>query len=317
MNPDSERLSESRARQVAATVMGWDGGGLRLRPLGRERGVFSMVWRVRDGDGGSVVVKMPRADANGEAARQSGAYDRERLAYAELLGPGIPAPVCHGIVGLTDGPAFVLEDLSSERQADQVTGLSGAEVDDVTDALVTCHQRVDSARAQAIGVRVAAPHSFPLERLERGVGFVEARFRPVFERVLADLPRSLSRFSAFSSPVCCHGDPRADNLVFTGRGVVLFDWQQMAIQIGEADLAWLLATSTTPEVRRAVEDGVIARYASQVGRSLDEALARYRAGLLVPGLAVLMLVQRQAAGRMADIARRSVERISAALVDNA
>ncbi len=317
MNPDSECLSESRARQVAATVMGWDGSGLRLWPVGRERGVFSVVWRVRDGDEGSVVVKMPRSDANGEAARRSGAYDRERLAYGELLGPGIPAPACHGIVSLTDGPAFVLEDLSSERQADQVVGLSGAEVGAVTDALVTCHQRVDFARAQALGMRVAAPHSFPQERLERGASIVGAPFRPVFERVLADLPHSLSQFSAFAGPVCCHGDPRADNLVFTRRGVVLFDWQQMAIQIGEADLAWLLATSTTPEVRRTVEQDVVGRYATRMGRSLDEAMARYRAGLLVPGLAVLLLVQREAAGRMADIARRSVERIAAALADHA
>lgn len=305
-----------QARAVAAEVTGWPAEGLRVERLGEDRGVFSHVCRVA-GPRGAFVVKLPRSDANGEAARRSGAYERERIAYDSLLGSEVPAPVCAGIVDLPAGPAFVLEDLSDHRQADQVEGLAEPDVQAVVDALVRSHRCLDGDRARSRGVRVAAPGTFSPDRLRLGTAALDPELGPVFGDLLAQRPRLLARFTTFADPVCCHGDPRADNVVFGGDGgAILLDWQQIAVQIGEADLAWLLATSTRPEVRRSIEVDAVRRYAAGVGRPFDQAWERYRSGLLVPGLAVLLLVQRQATGRMADIVVRSVERISSALIDH-
>lgn len=308
--------TSEQARTVAAEVTGWCEAGLRVDPLGEGRGVFSHVWRVA-GTQGAVVVKLPRADANGEAARRSGAYARERVAYAGLIGPGVPAPACLGIVDLDAGPAFVLQDLSDRRHVDQVTGLDGRDVYAVVDALIGSHRYLDGDRAISLGVRHLAPRTFDPGRLALGVAELEPELRGIFGQLLARRTRLLDRFADFDDPVCCHGDPRADNVVFDDDGTaILFDWQQIAVQIGEADLAWLLATSTRPEVRRSIEADAVGRYADAVGRPPGHAWERYRAGLLVPGLAVLLLVQRRTAGRMVDIVARSVERISAALTDH-
>jgi hypothetical protein len=133
----------------------------------------------------------------------------------------------------------------------------------------------------------------------------------------------------------CHGDPRADNLVFRESGsrekgnretagrqatdrpaaghqptdqVVLFDWQQMAIQFGEADVAWLAATSLDVEVRRRTERDLVEGY----GGSFD----RYRLGLALPGLTVLLLAQREATTeRTGRFIATSLQRIGAAIAD--
>ena len=67
---------------------------------------------------------------------------------------------------------------------------------------------------------------------------------------------------------------------------MLFDWQQIAVQFGEADLAWLMATSLDPEVRRAGHEDLVGAY----GADID----RLRLGFVLPGLAALMLAQRTA-----------------------
>ena len=115
----------------------------------------------------------------------------------------------------------------------------------------------------------------------------------------------------------CHGDPRADNVVFAEDDrAVLFDWQQMAVQFGEADLAWLLSTSTTPETRRDVEADVIASYALARGQNAATTWERYRLGMVLPGLAVLFLAQRETADeRTEQLIATSLERIGIAVDD--
>jgi len=90
---------------------------------------------------------------------------------------------------------------------------------------------------------------------------------------------------------------------------VVFDWQQIAVQLGESDLAWLAATSLTVPIRRGAEGDLVAA----AGGSFD----RYRLGLALPGLAVLLLAQRELpAPRARRFVAVSLERIAAALADN-
>ena len=315
-----------------------------LRDVNRGRGAFSEVLRAelswvgtgRDGTGRggpegrsgadepvrprSVVAKLPLAGPNGEAAVASGAYRREALAYRMLLADSpIDRPRAHLVVEARGTCTLLLEDLSAHRFADQLDGLGRDDALAVAGALARFHRWWSgSDRLAELPVRRNAIAGLDPQALRAGLRSLERRWAGDLDdgdrRVLADLvevrPALIERFDAIP-PTLCHGDPRADNLVFRpgDGGPVLFDWQQMAVQFGEADLAWLAATSLTPAIRRAVERDLVA----EAGGRHD----RYRLGLALPGLAVLLLAQRElVTDRGRRLVARSLQRIVGALRDN-
>ncbi len=305
----SDREDLARALAVDVASMPAD---VHAELISAGRGVFSYVYRVSSPDR-SVAVKLPRSGPNGDAARASGAYDRERVAYRRLLNPELPVPLCHGVIDLQSGPAFVLEDLSECESVDQLDGLGPMQAMAIVDAIIQCHTNLSVRLARELGVRSITPMGFDPQSLLDGLELVaEAE---LFQRLLAGRQQRIDRFGSLQDPVVCHGDPRADNLVI-GPEVKLFDWQQIAIQAGEADLAWLTATSMTPRVRRSCEIDLVERYAVRMNRSFDETWDRYRAAMIVPGLAVLLLAQRRTEGRLQQLVDVSVQRISSALADH-
>jgi len=290
------------------------------------RGVFSHVLRVEltwpgaDVGPSSVVVKFPARNRNGEAARRSGACLREAMAYRQLLlAAPIQAPRAY-LVDLDDdnGACFVFEDLSHHRAVDQLDGLGVDDAIAVVEELRTLHQhgrhRDDLAR---FDLRRDTPSVFTSETLAAGLSTLEFRWadwvddrqRLGFQRLVANREALGEAFRQASGATLCHGDPRADNLVFDAAGQpILFDWQQISRQIGEADLAWLAATSLTVETRRNAEQQLVSAY----GTSFDQ----YRLGYLLPGLAVLALAQRQADDeRSRRFITTSLQRIGSALDD--
>jgi hypothetical protein len=295
-----------------------------LTTIGLGRGIFSDIVRVkfewRAGHGpASVVVKTPTAGPNGTVSIATGACDREALAYLELL-PRSPVrrPACY--VVRRDGAAasFVLEDLTEHRSVDQLVGLDLADTASVIRSLRLLHERWETEPSSAThDVRRATPTLFAPDALAAGVDAIGERWGDVadrethraFERLVANRDRLVSAFATAGPPTLCHGDPRADNLLFDAGGTaVLFDWQQIAIQFGEADLAWLLATSLVPATRRSNERALV----SEFGTTLD----RYRLAMVLPGLAVLLLAQRETTQDRTDqLVGTSIARIGAAIAD--
>jgi hypothetical protein len=311
-NQREDRLSPFRIEAVVDASQG--------------RGVFSEVLRVTlgwpDDPGGrpsSVVVKAPTTGPNGEAARHSGAYLREALAYRHLL-PRSPirAPIAHLVETDDEGGAtLVLEDLSHHRSVDQLEGLSVDEAVQIATGLARFHHFWAQPSGLIEGVRANTPSSLAPEALESGLDALRDRWEPeldrpqidAFQRVVADRADLVAAFAQATDPTLCHGDPRADNLVLDpSAGPILFDWQQIAIQLGEADLAWLAATSLTTEDRRRGDADLVAAY----GTTTD----RYRLGFVLPGLAVLLLAQRRAEDeRSLRFIATSLRRIGSALDD--
>ena len=296
----------------------------RVTEIGRGRGVFSLVTQVElrwaAGTGPrSVVVKVPAPGPNGEAAITAGACRREALAYRELL-PASPvrAPRCFLVRSVGDAASFVLEDLCALRSVDQLEGLDPADAVVVATTLADLHRHwANEPSLRTLEVRRATPSGFNDDVLAAGLDALGGRWehavsrgvREAFENLVADRQRLVDAFAAAGPPTLCHGDPRADNLAFEADGSpVLYDWQQLAIQFGPADLAWLTATSLEPASRRAVEQDLVAAY----GTTMD----RYRLALVLPGLAVLFLAQREATSdRAADLIATSIVRIGTALAD--
>lgn len=321
-------IDTERVRALLSGAFGpTDGLAVALSDANQGRGVFSAVVRAELGpdplDPGRpdrVIVKFPAAGPNGDAARLSGACAREALAYRHVLARSqVLAPKAHLVETNPDGSAaFVLEDLGHHRAVDQLNGLG---VDDgvrVAEALSRFHHGwAEGSRLSGLDVRRSTPSTLDPQALRRGLDAVETRwaddldgsipeaFASVFER----RDELVAAFGAAPTPTLCHGDPRADNLVFNRDQLpVLFDWQQLAIQLGEADLAWLAATSLDPETRRKADADLISAY----GTSPD----RYRLGFVLPGLTVLLLAQRQTTDpRSNRFIATSLDRIGAALVD--
>ena len=85
-----------------------------------------------------------------------------------------------------------------------------------------------------------------------------------------------------------HGDYRLDNLMFgvAHDDVVAVDWQTLAIGPPARDLAYFLGTSVTEDVRRTIEEAVVAAYHADVvtrgvaGYGLDQCFEDYRLGHL-------------------------------------
>lgn len=299
-------------------------------------GVFSRVFRleltVTPGSRplsipGSAVAKLPARGANRMAAIRSGAYAREAHCYRYLLiDAGLPVAEVYAVVEHGDGTAsFLLQDLTALRWPDQMTGLTPEDAAAVVVALAGFHRRwrhdldrPEQRHPQLAKVRANTVAGLDHRALATGIRVVEERWaRHLSNRQLATLDMVLrhyddvaAAYGSHRSVTLCHGDPRAANIAFEpGGSAVLVDWQQAARQFGEADLAWLCATSLTAEDRRRCEHDLIREY----GGDID----RYRLGLALPAMAVLLLAQRAVdSSRTAVLIATSLERISTAVMDH-
>ncbi len=319
-----------RADTIDAVIEQVFGPGHKVRSIDevdRGRGVFSHVLRCTiDGHEDPVAVKLLRSDANGAAAIAMGAAAREVLAYETILPatPTVCAPRCYGIASDASGrPAFVLEDLSGHRWSDQLDGLADLDVRAVVAELIALHLKwTDPSTLATIDVRRSTPSLLADEGVDAGLRAleslaVEPAHRDALTRLADVRPAAVRSFNEEGGATLCHGDPRADNVAFaTGGRAVLFDWQQMAIQFGEADLAWLMATSVTPAVRSTIESDVVASYAIARGQDAATTWRRYVLGMVLPGLSVLFLAQRSSSDdRTRHFIDLSIQRISTAVDD--
>ncbi|MEZ5379516.1 MAG: phosphotransferase [Acidimicrobiales bacterium] len=333
-------MTMQRARS-AATATFPDRTIRSVEDLNRGRGVFSEVYRVEfepSAGGGpvSIAVKLGVEGPNGDAARRSGAYDREALAYRQLLPHlDVHAPTCHAVIDDPLGPALVLEDLSAHRIVDQLDGLSPDDAVAIAAALGRLHRSsrptvaTDDKSATNDGATVSGVRSNTVAGLDPGalrLGLATLADRwsdtvspgelAAFTRLVDAQDAVAARFADAGPSVLCHGDPRADNLVFRPDDgqPVFFDWQQIAQQPGVGDLAWMLATSLEPATRRTVEHDALATYGAAAGIEIDH--DSLRAGFALPALAVLFLAQRQAVdARTTAFIATSLRRIAQAVLD--
>lgn len=271
----------------------------------------------------TVVAKWPIDGPNGQAAIDTGACGREALAYRDLL---INAPIATPTAYTVQPPEsetgdgsveLLLQDLTGHRAADQIDGLGTVDAIRVSETLATFHRAwADDDRLASLPVRRNTLSVLPMERLQAGLRYLETDWtdeigdveRSHFAGLLDAADGLIQHFGAMQ-PTLCHGDPRADNLVFDDDNhAVLFDWQQIAVQFGEADLAWLAATSLVPEIRRSLDRDLVSAY----GGDFD----RYRLGMALPGMAVLLLAQRDlTTTRARRFVGVSLQRIAAAIGD--
>ena len=298
--------------------------------VNRGNGIFSDVIRLElaptmpdQAIPASVVLKKPAPGANGEASLTTGACEREALAYQSITAQSpLRTPICYA---MNREGWFLLEDLSSHRQVDQVDGASLSDARSVVAALGTLHSywqdRINHLNRPP---RTNPLTTIPTERFADGWAKLQARWAADLEpeaiagyaAVASQLDQAKAAFGRLSPLTIIHGDPRLGNIVFDDAAPIFLDWQQIAIGPGAADLAWFLATSLTPETRRANYSALLAAYAEASSTPRETVEAELQLAWLLPGLLSLLLATREAEDEQAALfIRVSLNRIGLALSD--
>ena len=255
----------------------------------------------------SLLLKLPDA---GSRELLAGAYAMELMFY-DRIAPTLACrvPAVHGARIESGSGHFVLllEDLAPLVQGDQVDGATPAQVLDAAVNLAGLHgpRWCDATLLELPGLMLNDEDSVALledmypstmELFLDGLGDLVDADTATTLRACVPLTRAwlLGRPERFG---LVHGDYRLDNLMFTPGGgpgeVAALDWQTLSLALPARDLAYLVATSLEPDVRREVERHVVAAYHARLvalgvdGYDLETCWEDYRfAQLQAPLVAV-------------------------------
>ncbi len=256
----------------------------------------------------SVILKVPsNLPENRGVGDHFRFYEREGRFYRHLGGKvAARTPECLFNHIDTDQGEFVLllEDFGGRTMASQIVGLDPARAVEAARAIARVHAQFWRSRGlDALGWM---PRAIDPEVLGAAQSFREAW--PVFldrfgddlpdgavalgERVGATWESTIHEMFETSPITVCHGDFRADNLMFDDTvddegHVGVLDWQLAYRGDGVGDIAYLITQSMTAEARREHDREIVAAWYDQLcstlggepdGYSFDQAWQDYRRG---------------------------------------
>ncbi|MEM7141045.1 MAG: hypothetical protein AAF548_08430 [Actinomycetota bacterium] len=301
-------------------------------------GTLARLHLTWDGDGpASIVAKLPTTiPANQEIVDRFG-YDRREAGVYRDLRPWEKAPVPRALAQHWDDAAgrgwLFLEDLGDHRAADGLAGATPAEALAVAETLARWHAA--HWNDPTIGAHAWLPQ--PTDPVVAGYGEIFDMTWEICVAKLGDVDDATASAAAASrrwfdvaidefsvgDRTVVHGDARLDNFRFGPAGAVALDFQLAAVGRGAYDLAFFCAGSLEPDVRRAIESDLLARYRTTLA-SLDVALDEdelwrdYRLGHMMnlPNPVSALAVVAPADDRGAAFLRRNCERGLAAVADH-
>ncbi len=274
----------STADEVTAdwlsSAMGLDVGDVSVSQIGEGIGVSSAVYRATLSGGGpdSVIVKLPAlADEAVFTSTMLRMYIREVRFFRELAAKSpirVPAPYYGDVDEETSQFVQVMEDMGDLRIVDQNEGMTLADAERAVDELARwhatwwndCDDLVESGTIVALTDPIY-PAVLPIvfaegwEKLSAEMTMAESiqRVGPGWIERMPSLLESING----SHNTMCHGDYRADNLLFDpDDNVVLLDFQLTGQGSGSYDLAYMITQSLAPELAAEHEADLFARYAA-------------------------------------------------------
>jgi hypothetical protein len=248
-------------------------------------------------------IKLPAQD---DAVRERVAlgYRSEVEFYTDVADRvQIPVPHCFFSDISADGTDFalLLADMAPAVQGDQIAGCTEKETLLAAHALAGLHgpswcdpgwlelsvismpKPGDEAAAKGLGDVAVMAAGITLDKLGADIS---AEDRETFTEAMGLVTRWLlaetDRFALM------HGDYRLDNMLFDPdrTRVTVVDWQTMGVGLPARDLAYFTATSLTPEVRSAIEEGLVRNYHDALlgygvtGYDFDACWRDYRLGVV-------------------------------------
>ncbi|HEY2256358.1 MAG TPA: phosphotransferase [Variovorax sp.] len=276
----AERLTDALRRSGALGA----GQVRQVEVISSRPQILSHITRLRlsyaGGDAGpsTLILKsgLPQLDAGGWAG------GRHEVAFYAKVAPSMPAqllPACHEALWNpeTNGWHLILEDLSDSHLIATAWPLP-PDID-------AC-ERIARARAHQHAVwwdhpelgRSIGEHAddrvlgWPLADFaaqygrfaEQAGDILSTERRQLFERLIAAAPRLLHRKQSRRQLSLVHGDAHVWNVFLprddAANGVRLFDWDCWRIDVGAADLAYMMAMHWYPELRRRWERRLLDAY---------------------------------------------------------
>ena len=250
---------------------------------------------VRDGgpaDPASVIVKLPGADALAlRFARWMSLHRREYLFYRDVAGQGcVRAPALYygDFDERSHGFVLVLEDLGGMEAVPQSAGLDAGRARQAVREIAGLHGRFWEAAGDpalsACGDFLSTGECRIMQTvylltlpaaLERFGDLFSGEARQLAEAFGLRIPAHFAAVSAGPKSVV-HGDYRADNMLFGGgrEEPAVLDWQGFGIGCGMYDVAFLLGTSVSSELRRRIERDALDEYHAIVLRAGAENYSR-------------------------------------------
>lgn len=238
---------------------------------------FTLTYDGPDAGPATLVGKFPSDDpASRDFGRRSGYYRNEIRFYEEIattLAIAVPTPVHAALAD--DDTEFVLlmEDLSPARVVDQLVGCTPDEAAVALEQIAVVHAgswaRADLAAVGWLGGTVASFHQVTDAFPTLTGTFADTYGDLVPEADIDEAARLNAHLETWKAVLASaqslwHSDLRADNLMFDVHGgarpVALLDWQGVGYGRGTIDVAYLLGTSLTTEVRRAHERDLVGAY---------------------------------------------------------
>ena len=314
---DASGLTAGWLSDVLAAAPGGPFGpvaAVERQRIGEGVGVMSEIYRLAiryapDGRPGpaTLVAKVPAGTAEARGlANNYGFYEKEVAFYRDIAPTvSIAAPRCFGAAFDPESKLFVLlmEDMAAVTPGDQIVGLTETQVRRAINEVAPLHARwwgdaglpeleaVIPAHGQPPWDSVGRMHTAAWEII---APWMKDRLSPemmrVGERLCTDLQGLMDR-NGQGQRTLCHGDFRADNLMFTGDpadpGLTVLDWQILVQAPGAFDIGYLMSASVTPDVRRSQEMDLLAGYHARLvaegvgGYGFDECLEDYRRALLI------------------------------------
>ncbi|MGH6909719.1 MAG: oxidoreductase family protein [Phenylobacterium sp.] len=293
----------------------------------------------------TLVAKLPSSSPEvREVARGWSTYRREVLFYRDIactVALRIPKAYVAEFDPRTEAFVLVMEDLSPATDGDQVAGLPLEHARLALDEIAALHaswwnrpelvalEGAIQPFGEGLWVGTGARHAAAWPLFDK---FVAARGSPELRRAgerMADAIEPMMTDMAKAPKTLCHGDFRADNLMFAnggdgGTALITIDWQAPMQARGAFDVGMLMSMSVTTELRRAHEAALLRGYHEKLlaggveGYAYDEFFHDYRRGLLIGFTYVVQ------AGPAADMAHprtaalfdSAVRRVDAALQDH-
>ena len=209
-------------------------------------GGSNLTYRVVDGEGHQWALRRPPV---GRTLATAHDMAREVRIITALAASDVPVPSCEGYCedgDVTGAPFYIMSFVDGVVLRDLVstTGMSTADADVATDALIDTQIRLHTLELDALGLADLSRHGDylgrQLARWQRQVVLASVRDLPLLvdlhQRLLAHKPEERVR------PGLTHGDYRFDNTVLDRQfGVAaVLDWELCTIGDPIADFTWSL-----------------------------------------------------------------------------
>ena len=285
----------------------------------------------------SVIGKFPTKDpTNLGVATSLFFYPREVAFYTQLAqhSPVSTPGLVHAELDMSDhGFVLLIEDLVNATAGDQVAGTTPEQSEAAMIAIGKLHgawwDKVDGDEMAAL-FEFANPEF--CQAVQAGYeGFLEPAltqnsdcFSDYTKQVARDFaPKSAKILETFSRRrrTFCHGDYRADNLMFQDGSLHLLDWQISGKGNGLYDVAYLVCNSMPQDYRRSKEQDLLHLYHDTLcemgvsGYSFEDCWEDYRGGVLLGLFVAIYTCGGMDLGneRGVELARKIATRVDAAV----